>query len=228
MNRFRFSCPELYGRLSINERHAFSGGYFIIQARSPPRSPGRRTHRGRSRGNMLIWARLSIWNTPIVSARRIMAYTSSSPSGMLASVSFRPVMPPHQVEALADRREHPQGQAIDLEDAQLVQVVLVPLDDGPVGHGRVFDGHQLAQRPAGHHHAAGVLREVPRKADQLLDQLDQLPARRRLGIDARLAAPLRPGRARSWKCSSRLASASTLSSGSPRALPTSRTAERGR
>ena len=41
--------------------------------RSPPRSPGRRTHRGRSRGNMLIWARLSIWKTPIVSARRIIA-----------------------------------------------------------------------------------------------------------------------------------------------------------
>ena len=88
------------------------------------------------------------------------------------------VVPLDQVEALADGREHAQGQAIDLEDAQLVEVVLVPLDDGAVGHGGVFDGHQFAQRPARHDHAAGVLREMPRKADQLADQLDQLPARR--------------------------------------------------
>ena len=29
--------------------------------------------RGCSRGSMHIWARLSIWNTPIVSARQIMS-----------------------------------------------------------------------------------------------------------------------------------------------------------
>ena len=32
-----------------------------------------KTFRLASRGSMLIWARLSIWKTPIVSARRIMA-----------------------------------------------------------------------------------------------------------------------------------------------------------
>ena len=59
--------------------------------RSPLRSPGRKTRRGRSRGSMLIWARLSIWNTPIVSARQIMSYTAGSSAGMVASVSWRPV-----------------------------------------------------------------------------------------------------------------------------------------
>ena len=42
-------------------------------ARSPLRSPGRKTARAASRGSMLIWARLSIWNTPIVSARQIIS-----------------------------------------------------------------------------------------------------------------------------------------------------------
>ena len=44
----------------------------------------------RRRGSMLICARLSIWNTPIVSARQIMSYTRSSPCGMLASVHCLP------------------------------------------------------------------------------------------------------------------------------------------
>ena len=74
------------------------------------------------------------------------------------------VVPPDQVETPAHGREHSQRQAIDLEDAQLVEIVLVPLDDGAVGHGGVFDGHQLAQRPAGDDHAAGVLRKMPRES----------------------------------------------------------------
>ena len=38
----------------------------------------------------------------------------------------------HQGETFADRRQHAQGQAIDLEDAQFVEVVFVPLDDRPL------------------------------------------------------------------------------------------------
>ena len=96
-----------------------------------------------------------------------------------------------QIETLADRREHAQGQAVDLEDPQLVQVVFVPLDHGPVGHGRVFDGHQLRERRASDHHPAGVLRKVTRETDQLVDQLDQLAACLGVGIDPDLAASLR-------------------------------------
>ena len=125
---------------------------------------------------MLIWARLSIWNTPIVSARRIIAYTGSSLGGNVGQREVPPVMPADQLERAADGREHSQRQAIDLQDAQLVEIVLVPLDHGAVGHGGVFDGHQLAQRPAGHHHAAGVLGKMAGKADQLPHQFDQLPA----------------------------------------------------
>ena len=48
-----------------------------------------------------------------------------------------------KVEALANRRQHAQAEAIDFENAQRVEVVLVPLDDGAVGHRGVFD-----RRPA--------------------------------------------------------------------------------
>jgi hypothetical protein len=94
----------------------------------------------------------------------------------------------HQRETLADGGEHAQGETVDLEDAQLVEIVLVPLDDGAVGHGRVLDRHELAQGAAGHDHAARVLREMAGEADKLRDEFDQLPAAGRIGINARLAA----------------------------------------
>ncbi len=129
-----------------------------------------------------------------------MSYTSGSSGGNVGQRELPAVVLLDQVEALANGREHAQAQAVDLQDAQLVEVVLVPLDDGAVGHGGVFDRHQLAQRPAGHHHAADVLRKMPRKADQFADQLDQLPAeaRRRDRCPPRGTAPASSGSP--WKC----------------------------
>ena len=83
------------------------------------------------------------------------------------------MVPANQLETPPDGCQHPQRQAIDLQDAQFVQVVLVPLDHRAVRHGGVLDGHQLAQRAARHDHAAGVLREVPGKTDELVHQLDK-------------------------------------------------------
>ena len=101
-----------------------------------------------------------------------------------------PVMPLDQVETFANRRQHAQGQAVDLQDSQFIEIVLVPLDDRASRHRRVFDRGQLAQRAAGDHHAADVLGKMPRKANQLVDQVDQPPADVRIGIDSGLAAPL--------------------------------------
>ena len=42
--------------------------------------------------------------------------------------------------------EHAEAQHIDLEQAELVEIVLVPLDHGAVGHRGVFDGHELVER----------------------------------------------------------------------------------
>ena len=41
--------------------------------------------------------------------------------------------------------QHAEREHVDLEQAQRIEVVLVPLDDGAVGHRRVLDRHQLAR-----------------------------------------------------------------------------------
>ena len=95
---------------------------------------------------------------------------------MVARVSDWPRVLLEQIEAPPDRREHPERQAIDLEDAQCVQVILVPLDDGAAGHAGILDRHDFAQRQPGQNHAADMLRQVTRKAQDLADEMDQLPA----------------------------------------------------
>ena len=110
---------------------------------------------------------------------------------------------------------------------QVVDVVLVPLDEGAVGHGRVADRHGFVQPPLGQHEAADVLRQVAREAQQL-------------GGQGRGAADLQVVRIeptwRMWSSgrpSPQLpqtvpARAAVTSSVRPSALPTSRMALRGR
>ena len=73
-----------------------------------------------------------------------------------------------QVEALADAGQHAERQHIDLQHAERVDVVLVPLDEGAVLHGGVVDRHGLVEPLAGQHEAADVLGEVAREAEQLV------------------------------------------------------------
>ena len=50
-----------------------------------------------------------------------------------------------QAESLANGGQHSQSQTIDFQDAESFHVVLVPLDDRPLGHGRIFKRHQLGE-----------------------------------------------------------------------------------
>ncbi|MNS22630.1 hypothetical protein D3C72_544300 [compost metagenome] len=83
-----------------------------------------------------------------------------------------------QVEAAANRAEHAEGENIHLEQADCIEVILVPLNDRALGHGGVFHRHQRVQRLLGNHKAAGMLRQVPGEADQLPGQT-QHPAQHR-------------------------------------------------
>ena len=89
-----------------------------------------------------------------------------------------------QGKAAPDRREHAEAEAVDLEQAELFEIFLVPLNHGAAIHRRVFDRNQLIQVSPGHHHPADVLGEMPGKAEQLVDQEAELPAHAGLGIES--------------------------------------------
>ena len=62
-----------------------------------------------------------------------------------------------QVEGLADTGQHPEGQHVDLEYAQRVDVVLVPADHGAPVHRGVFNRDQFVEAALGDDKAAHVL-----------------------------------------------------------------------
>ena len=102
-----------------------------------------------------------------------------------------PVAPARdQFEAAPERRQHAQRQHVDLEQADCIEVVLVPLDHGAVGHRRILDRHQFVQPAAGDHEAADMLRQMARKTDQRVGQFDQQTHRRTVWIHAGLANAL--------------------------------------
>ena len=75
-----------------------------------------------------------------------------------------------QIEALADASEHAERQDVDLEDAERVDIVLVPFDEAALRHGAIADGHGFGQRALGQDEAADMLAEMPGHADQLPGQ----------------------------------------------------------
>ena len=113
----------------------------------------------------------------------------------MASVRLVPLVLLDEIEGLADAGEHAERQHVDLQEPERVDVVLVPLDEGAVLHGRVADGHDLDQRPARQHEAADVLGEVAREAHQLVRQFEHGREQRIGRVEARVAHMLF-GRAR--------------------------------
>ena len=75
-----------------------------------------------------------------------------------------------EVQSLPDAGKHPQGQHIHLEDAQFLDVVLIPFNEAAIRHGPIADGHGLREQVAGEDEAADMLRKVARYADHLLGQ----------------------------------------------------------
>ena len=96
-------------------------------------------------------------------------------------------MLPEQIEAAAQAAQHAEREHVDLHQAERIDVVLVPLDEGALVHGGIADRHRLVEPLAGEHEAADVLRQVARKADQLVGKRDRLPDRRIGGIEPGVA-----------------------------------------
>ena len=83
------------------------------------------------------------------------------------------------LDAVLDRREHPEPEQVDLEEAGVGAGVLVPLAHLPAGHRRRLHRDELDERPRRDHHPAGMLRDVARQAGDLVAELgERAPARR--------------------------------------------------
>src|SRR5262249_35052976 len=85
-----------------------------------------------------------------------------------------------------------EGQDVDLENAEIVQIVLVPFDHRAICHRSVLDRYELLQRPASHDETADVLGKMARKADKLCGKLEGLLEAWRLGIETEISYPVRP------------------------------------
>ena len=101
-----------------------------------------------------------------------------------------------QVEGAAQAGQHAERQHIDLEDADRVEVVLVPLDHLALGHRRLDDRHDLVEPVLGDDEAADMLGEMTREAEDLVGAVHDM-ARARVGpveaagLGLRLAERLR-------------------------------------
>ena len=80
------------------------------------------------------------------------------------------MVPAQKIKTATQAAQHAERQAIDLQQSQGFEVVLVPLNDGAIRHRRVFHWHQLPQRLFGDHEAADMLGEVAWETTQLIEQ----------------------------------------------------------
>src|SRR6266550_7807957 len=67
------------------------------------------------------------------------------------------------LECLAQAREHAQPEHIDLEDAERVEIIFVPLDEGAALHRAIADRNHLVEPAAGDDEPADMLREMTRE-----------------------------------------------------------------
>ena len=94
------------------------------------------------------------------------------------------------VERTADAAQHAEREHVDLQQAQRIEVVLVPLDHGALVHRRVLDRHHAVEPVACDDEAARVLRQMARKADHFGREFGELHDDRVGGIEAGFLEPL--------------------------------------
>ena len=88
-----------------------------------------------------------------------------------------------QIEAAAQAGEHAEAEHIDLEQIEIVEIVLVPFDDGALLHRGVLDRHYFVEPRAGDDETADMLRQVAGKSDERLCERDCLLHPRIGGIE---------------------------------------------
>ena len=84
------------------------------------------------------------------------------------------VMPLQKIERAAQAGQHAEPEHVDLENAQRVEIVLVPFDDGALLHRGVLDRHDIVEPAAGDDESADMLGEMAGKADQFAGERERL------------------------------------------------------
>ena len=88
------------------------------------------------------------------------------------------------IQRTADRGQHAERQHIHFQQPEGIQIIFVPLDHGALWHGGVFNRHQLRQWAGRDDEAAGMLRQMTRKADQFAREFERETNRRAVAIKA--------------------------------------------
>ena len=78
-----------------------------------------------------------------------------------------------KVESPPHAPEHPEPEHVDLHEFQNVDVVLIPFDDLAVLHRCGLDRHEVIKAILREHEAAGMLRQMPRRADELPSEVER-------------------------------------------------------
>ena len=108
-------------------------------------------------------------------------------------VHFFSVVARNQFDAFLEHGHHAQAEQIDLDDAQVGAVFLVPLHDGAAGHGGALDGDDAIQHSGADDHAAGVLAEMARQVLHAQAQVEIARDARMTDVEAGLIEVARHG-----------------------------------
>ena len=79
-----------------------------------------------------------------------------------------------KIKAFAQAGEHPERQNIDFQDAERVNIILVPFDHRAILHRGILDRAQLIQPPARDDEPADMLAQMTREADDLANEFERL------------------------------------------------------
>ena len=104
--------------------------------------------------------------------------------GQVRQVDLHAFMTTNQRNRFFQGRQHPKPQKVDLDDAEIAAVVLVPLHDPASFHAGRFDGDDPVQPPAGNDDAPTVLAEMTGKSFDAVHQVEPMGDHRNGGIDS--------------------------------------------
>ena len=76
-----------------------------------------------------------------------------------------------------DKREHAQTKHIKLDEAEVVDIIFVPLGHNAAGHGGPFQGKNIGERCGGYDHAADMDAEMPRETGDAVHHIEKLRPR---------------------------------------------------